>query len=104
MHFMRWSHLLATAADSSGVVRLWDVRMLGNAVAGLFPSDATADDDPPHLNAVPLGACLNTSDSKGVVTIAEDPGGANELQRDGIYGCLLALQGLATCICSFACT
>jgi WD40 repeat protein len=72
---MRHSHVLATAADTDGAVRLWDVRSLHDPVASL-PAVLPYGEQPPHLNAVPLYASLSARGSKGVVCIAEDPQGA----------------------------
>jgi WD40 repeat protein len=74
LHFMRHSQLLATASDASGLVKLWDVRMLDDPVADL-PETLMPGEQPPHLNAVPTNCCLDACASKGVVCISEDPDG-----------------------------
>lgn len=75
LHFMRHSQLLATAADTGGLVKLWDVRMLHAPAADLLPGDLLPGEGPPHLNVVPSNGCMDSPGAKGVVCISEDADG-----------------------------
>jgi WD40 repeat protein len=75
VHFLKRSHLLATGSDLSGVVKLWDVRMLDQPLNTL-PERLPPNCVPPQLNPVPLPSVMPAPRNQGVICIDEDLAGA----------------------------
>jgi WD40 repeat protein len=79
VHFLKRSHLLATGSDLSGVVKLWDVRMLDQPLNTL-PERLPPNCMPPQLNPVPIPSVMRAPRNQGVICIDEDPSGV--LRKD----------------------
>lgn len=78
LQFLKHSCLLASGADTSGSVKLWDVRMLKDPVA-FIPESLPEAELPPQLNMVPLNTELGVKASSAVVNISCDPEGTVQL-------------------------
>lgn len=74
LQFLKHSCLLASGADTSGSVKLWDVRMLQDPVA-FMPASLPESEQPPQLNIVPFGHELSVNTSSAVVHLSCDPEG-----------------------------
>lgn len=75
MQFLKHSCLLASGADTSGSVKLWDVRMLNDPVT-FIPAALQQGEKPPQLNVVPFSPELAVTSSSAVVHLSGDPDGA----------------------------
>lgn len=75
LHFLKHSCLLASGADTSGSVKLWDVRMLNDPVT-FIPATLPQGEKPPQLNVVPFNTELSVASSSAVVNLSGDPDGA----------------------------
>jgi hypothetical protein len=87
LQFLRHCTLLASASDTTGAVKLWDVRMLDDPVA-FVPAEQPAGAAPPHLNLVPLNTALPCEGQSGVVHLTSDADGALMPDAARIPGCM----------------
>lgn len=76
LQFLKHSCLLASGADTSGSVKLWDVRMLKDPVS-FMPASLPESEHPPQLNIVPFNSDLTVKASSAVVHLSSDPEGVS---------------------------
>lgn len=76
LQFLKHSCLLASGADTSCSVKLWDVRMLKDPVS-FMPASLPESEHPPQLNIVPFGTDLAVKATSAVVHLSSDPEGVS---------------------------